>query len=406
MDFRLSQERRLVMTFALSQSLEILQMPQIELAAWLREEIEKNPLLELQALERRPPPQLPFAEVAATESLSDLLAKQIGQTFSLEKDRSIAKKLIDGLDERGFFVGSLGELSTFYRVSAEKIEQVLSVVQTFDPPGIAARDLRECLLIQLQRQGLDNSLTFRIVQEGFDDLLHGRYHALKKKLQLADFSDAIEKLARLTLRPASSFSQDPVPLAHADLSVVQIDGKWEIETMEDTLPQFRFRADYLKLPTSNSEEKKTLRSHAVSAKWLIRSLSRRRKLLCDLGRLIVKKQAAFFDHKEPLTPLPTKELAEELQVHESTLSRALSGKFISTPRGLMPIKALLSTDPAKETLARLIAQEDKTTPWTDAELALKLTEAGHPTMRRTIAKYRTQLKLGSASQRKLRHINK
>lgn len=402
MDLRLSPERRLSMTFALSQALEILQMPQLELATWLREEIEKNPLLELDALERKPPPQTPPTEIAAHLTLSDFLANQIAQTFSSEIDRSIATRILDQLDERGFFIGIAEELASFYRVPLKRIETILSTIQTFDPPGIAARTLQESLLIQLRAQGLTGSAAFILVRDGFDDLLHGRYHLLKKNLQLPDLSEAIEKLSRLSLRPTAHFNHERTPLAYADLSVTQIDGKWTIETIEDALPRFHFRSEYLNIATQNAEERKSLRTHAASAKWLIRSLSRRRKLLCEVGRLIVKKQAAYFDHKAPLTLLSAREIAEELQVHESTLSRTLSGKFIATPRGFIPLKALLSTDPTKETLQRLLDQEDKQNPWTDAELAMKLTEQGHPTMRRTVAKYRTQLKIGSAAQRKLR----
>ena len=402
MDLRIAQERRLNMTLALSQALSILQMPQLELAAWLREEIEKNPLLEMDAPERTPPRQAPTAEVAASITLGEVLAEQVRETISSELDRSIAAKIIDSLDDRGFFIGSIDEIAAFYRVSPTRVESVLSTIQTFQPPGIGARSLQESLLLQLRAQGLGDSPSFALVRDGFDDLLHGRYHLLKKNLQIPDLSLAIARLARLSMRPSASFPTEPVPLAYADLSMVQIDGKWSIQPIEDVLPRFHFRSDYLTVPTKSVEEKRSLQTHATSAKWLIRSLGRRRKLLCEVGRLIVKKQAAYFEHRAPLTLLSARELAEELGVHESTLSRAISGKFIETPRGFLPLKALISSDPTKELLERLVAQEDKNRPWTDAELAVKLTEQGHPTMRRTVAKYRSQIKIGSATQRKNR----
>ncbi len=394
---KLAPERRLIMTYALRQSLEILQMTQLELSQWLNNEIEKNPLLEFS-----PVAKYRFnLEIPSSLTLHEHLQAQIRDHFPHPHDRLIAQAFLEHLDDRGFLTAPLETLAAYFK---KPLEPILATLQTFDPPGIFARNLQESLLLQLKAIGKTASLAYQLVDTCFDDLLHGRYCAIKKKLGAAQLAPAMHDLARLSLRPSTSFSQEPITPIHPDLLITKIDKGWTLQINEEDLPQFHIQSDYLDIMPDTPEEQQALRNFKTQAKWLIRSLTRRRKLLLEIGRIFIKKQAPYLHQKGPLQSLTIRELAETLEVHESTLSRALSGKYASTPRGLIPLRALITSAPAAETargiLEKLIAGEDKQNPLTDEQLAQQLKVKGFPIARRTIAKYRTQLKLGSASQRK------
>lgn len=391
MDMRLTSERRLVMTFALRQALQLLQMPQLELAQWLQSEIDRNPLLEQDGYGTQRQVDI---ERAAIPTLHEHLLLQIRENFSSHTDKKRAIALVELLDERGFLIGPIAEADI----------PVLSVLQTFSPAGIFARNVQESLLLQLIAKGKKNALAYELVQNCFEDLLQGRYESIKKKLKLADLNGAINELAHLSLHPANSFKQDPVSIAAPDLLIEKIEGGWTLELIEDELPKFHIRTDYLELELETAEEKELMRGFHTQAKWIFRSLGRRRKLLREIGRILVRRQSAYLNEKGPLTAISMKDLAEKLQLHESTISRALSGKYISTPRGTFLLKELLCSIPAAETareiLEKLIQSEDKENPLTDDELSNELKKKGFPVARRTISKYRTQLKIGSATQRK------
>lgn len=386
---KLAPEARLVMTFALRQALEILQMPQLELGQWLLHEIEKNPLLELDATTSK----RPFTgEFPAKPTLLEHLTEQIRDHFPDLDDQQIAFNLLHQLDERGFLPIDV------------KDHQILSVLQTFDPPGVFARSHQESFLLQLKAKGLKGSLAYTLIEKCYDDLLKGRFTAIQKKLKTSNLKEALVDFTRLTLRPASVFHEEPVNPVTPDLQIQRIEGGWTIELVEDDLPKFHIREEYLEIKGETEEEKELLREFKTEAKWIVRSVNRRRKILQEIGNILLRKQAQFLDQKGPLSLITIKELAEKLHVHESTLSRALSSKYVATPRGILPLKSLIDADPvstsAKETLERLIATEDKQKPLTDEELAALLKEKGFPIARRTIAKYRNKLKIGTATQRK------
>jgi len=395
LSLKLAPQTQQAMTFALTQALEILQMPQQELAQWLLNEIEKNPLLELNSnsVKKRFDFDLP-----STVTLYEHLLAQIRENFSDLKDQLLAEVILENLDERGFITTPLEE------ISPKPAEKVLAILQTFNPPGIFARNLQECLLIQLRAKGKEKSLSYQLVATCFDDLLHGRYTVIKKKLKLTDIADSIRELSRLSFRPAHAFRKEPVCSICPDIEINKVDGGWEFKLIEEELPQFHIQNEYMNLEVESKEERDSLRNFKTQAKWICRSLSRRKKLLHEICRILICKQSAYLEQKGALTTLSMKEIAEKLEVHESTISRALYGKYASTPRGIIALKSLTTvapqTETAKEILQSLIQNEDKRKPLTDDELAEKLKSKGHLIARRTIAKYRSQLKIGSASVRK------
>ncbi|MBU6446878.1 MAG: hypothetical protein KGQ49_05715, partial [Verrucomicrobia bacterium] len=281
---------------------------------------------------------------------------------------------------------------------------ILHTLQTFDPPGIFARSLQESFLLQLKAKGKEKTLTFTLIEQCYDDLLHGRYGQIRKKLKSEELKKALLDVSRLALRPAHSFQEERGAFLTVDLLIQKVDGGWTIELIEDDLPRVHLRSEYLDVETNGTEEKRALQELRTRAKWVVRSLSRRRKLLLEIGRQLVKTQARFLEQKGPLAPLSSRALAQKLEIHESTLSRALAGKYATTPRGILSLRSLVPTDSesenAKQMLVSLIAAEDKQNPYTDDQLADALKEKGFPIARRTIAKYRNRLKIGSASQRK------
>lgn len=399
MDIGQRLNSRLEAKFGLSQAmqkaLEILRMPQAELATLIHQEIEKNPLLELDSFSSRPLSHLPF-ETAAVPSLRDHLLFQIREAFDHPRTREIAEEMIGYLDEKGFFTEPLERLTILFNVPILQLEEILSSLQGLDPPGIFARHLQEAFLIQLERDEQTDSLSYRLVHQAFNDLIHGRYSAMKKKFQTtgAALREAIQKLARLSARPASKFQVHSAQPIHPDLKISRIDGRWVVEAMNELLPKFHIQQEYVDLPE--------LRSFYASAKWLIRSLTRRKNLLLSIGAYLVRKQAAFLSNASPLIPLSSAELSLLFGVHESTISRAISDKYIESPCGLLPLRSLISStnDSAKELLQRLIRSEDKRAPYTDEQIAEKMKQAGCDIARRTIAKYRKQLEIASAAARK------
>jgi RNA polymerase sigma-54 factor len=250
------------------------------------------------------------------------------------------------------------------------------------------------------------SPAYKIVSHCFEDLLHGRFGAIQKKTGIKNLAPLIQELTRLNVRPADLFRQEPNPPIIVDLSISKIDKTWLVELNDEELPKFHLRTDYLWLKPESAEEKESLRGWATSGKWLLRSLKRRKSILLEVGMLLVKRQAAYLEHIGDLKPLSIQELAEHVHLHESTLSRALAGKYAKTPRGLLPLRGLLSTasEPAKIALKKLIAQEDKKKPLSDEEIVKELQKTGMRLARRTIAKYRAELKIGPASRRKYTEV--
>jgi RNA polymerase sigma-54 factor len=403
LQLNIKAERRMTFSLALQQAVEILQMPQQELAVWLQNEVEKNPLLEVSEHFSTKESY----EVAYTPSLYEHLCKEARDTFSNSWQQKVAEVLIGFLDDKGFLSTPLEEIAALFQIKAEDIEPILIKIQAFDPPGIGARNLQESLLIQLSRQKEKKSFAYRMIADHFDDLLHGRYSQIKKKMNIEPgvLSSAIQKITKLQLRPAAGFEKTLAPTALADLKAIKIDQEWQVEMVEEEFPPIQIRQDlHILLPKLAAEEKKSVKNWMISAKWLLRSLNRRNRLLISLTAHLLKKQNAYLEKKGPLQEISAHDLAELLGVHESTIHRALSEKFIEGPWGLMPLRSLLSqsahVEHHKQLLQRLIEQENKHKPLTDDELSQLLHKKGITMARRTVTKYRKELKVGSAAQRK------
>ena len=389
-------QRHLAMTYQMRQALKLLQMSQMDLKQFIQEEIDKNPLLEESKGGSRPFDQ----EIPATITVYENLCRQMREIFDSE-EFEMAEKIAQYLDEKGFLSLSSIEIAQNLQVSEERVESIIATLQTLDPPGIFARNIQESLLLQLRAKGKENSPIYTLIQKDYQDLLHHRYGLLKKKYKTLDLANAIQKIALLQLRPLEGLKTQISSSIVPDLYIRQTTTGWSVGMLDEELP--RFRVHYEDLQSGSKEEQKTIDLWRTSGKWLIHALNRRREMILQIALYITRHQGPYLAKKGNLAPLTIKDIVSALGVHESTISRALADKYVETPRGILLLKSLITQSPqrkeAKEILKELIAEE--TAPLTDEELAMVLKEKGYAVARRTISKYRKELKIQSAQSRKL-----
>jgi RNA polymerase sigma-54 factor len=392
----------------MQRALHLLKLPLVELAEEVSREVDENPLLEM--FETFGSPPLNEGWIEAKPTLFEHLMEQATQVFEDERSLEIAEAIIGNVDNRGFFSESLD-------FSDREVSGVLEVIKTFDPVGIGAKDVRECLLIQLKKLG--RPLAFQIVDKHFNNLLQNDIPLISKGLKMTPSQvEALVKqeIAPLTLSPACQFSTDPTPYIRPDVTIVQGDASLSIDIKDDLLPDVGWNYEYLKLLEDSSipeEEKGYIRDKVGEAKWLFRSLSQRKQTLLKVVSFLVERHQRFFlSPNDSIKPLKMKEVAEAIAVHESTITRAVSGKYLECSRGLFPLRAFFSTSFAKEEEASvssteikerikvLIAAEDKQKPLSDEKIAKLLQGEGLEIARRTVAKFRQQLMLGNAKERR------
>lgn len=472
----LKQSQLLMMLPQMRQALTLLQMPIMELTPFLEAEMERNPLLECEPQEKEEEEQIDeeeadgdsllekemtfderdfevmkqldeqwresmadsmqeedpqhasdqerrksFAEnsLSETPTLFGHLMKQAQESFADPKELALAEALIGHFDEHGFLHTNLEEIATLTQASVPELQKVLKEIQTFEPYGVGAHTVQESLLIQLLCLGKKNSFAYEIVESHYDDLLHNRIPKIQKELHCSyeEIKEAIDKhIAKLDLRPGAWYLH---PINHSiipDLLIRQENEEWIVETNDDSLPSLRLNQRYLRMledETLSIETKEFIRHHLMSAKWLVRNIYQRNDTLLRIGQYLVKKQKAFLGTPDgELLPLTMKEVAEELELHESTIARAVANKYVHTPRGLLSLRSFFTTaysnsqgqeisaNTVCEAIQELINTEDKKKPLSDEAISLKLKERGILCARRTVAKHRHNLNIGTAQQRK------
>lgn len=436
MNLELRQRQNLILSAALQQAFLVLQMPHLELAEWLKLQIEQNPLLEYSEIKGIALPVEEVQEVnfekesfnvleslddafqvavfpeyaeencgdtqAGTPSLYEHLMNQAQMAFDSKEGLAKAEEIIGNLDDRGF----LGDFP------ADPL--ILAKVQTFDPPGIAARTRQESLLIQLSFKGKD--LAYRIVRDHFEDLMQRKFHNLAKKMgfSLLELQSLIQKeIATLDFCPGKRFHKTLLPPLIPDVIVKKEGGKWVIEVCESHLPRF-----YL-LPSPEGAEKKDrsyIRRHIAEGKWLLRTIRRRHQTLRSIVQFLLEKQTEFFNgNLKKFVPLTMQEAADSLGLHESTVARAVSHKYISCSLGIFSLRTFfshaittssgkrISNRTVRQLILELIEKEDRTSPLSDQEIALEIQKLGIPCARRTVTKHRQALNLATASLRRAFH---
>ncbi len=351
-------------------------------------------------------------------SLYEHLMEQARQTFETSEDLVLATLLIGNFDERGFLQDNICEIAVSDH-DVKRMQELLSEIQNFEPFGVGATSIQESLLIQMRCLGKKGSLAYAIIENHYDDLLHNRIPKIGDSLGCVvdEIKDAVQShICPLDLRPGMQFSHHLVPYIKPDAAITLSGDSLVVVVEDDIVPPVRFNHRYLRMLESehvSMEDKLYIREKILSAKWLIRTMSHRNSMIERITKTLAERQKEFFISQDgKMVPLTMKVLGEELGVHESTIARAVANKYLDTPRGLLPLRAFFSHTYAlqdghsiasysvREIVHELIGHEDKSKPLSDAALSALLEAKGIICARRTVAKYRTELKLGNAQQRK------
>lgn len=366
-----------------------------------------------------------LAQRSPTTTLNDHLVWQLNLAHFSDLDRSIAEAIVDSVDEDGYLRSPLEEirqglLGQGIEVEPEEMEAVLHRVQSFDPSGVAARDTRDCLAIQLRQ--LPEATPFRqealVLIRDFFDLLGAQDRAqIMRKMRIDDetMADVMGLIRSLSPRPGSRVAEGPAQYIIPDVIVTKQHGRWRVELNPESIPRLRIHPDYANLVrrADQSDDNVFLRNHLQEARWLLKSLHSRNETLLRVAESIVEFQRNFFEYgAEAMKPLVLRDVAERLEMHESTISRVTTQKYMHTPRGTFEFKYFFSSHVStagggecsataiRALIKKLVAAENPKKPLSDHRLAEILEEQGIQVARRTVAKYRESLSIPSSSERK------
>ena len=363
--------------------------------------------------------QFMFDSLTAETSLSQHLVEQVRDTKLSDEEQAIAELVIGNIDDYGYLMATIDELATSTSLPPEKISEVLKVVQTFDPAGVGARDLQECLLIQLSRTSQQETLEYAIIRDYMDALGKRRIPEIARgtNRSLDDVQEALARISRLEPRPGRSFLTVVEQYVAPEVFVVRTGENFTVSTNDEQIPHLRISNVYKDLMSqdeNNAEVKNYIREKIRAGKFLIKSLHQRQQTIATIGREIVKRQHDFMDKGiAHLKPMTMAQVAEVVGVHETTVSRAVSGKYIETPQGVFEMKFFftaglqtstgndVSNTSVKDMIAEIFKNENTTRPLSDQEVVKMLTEKGISIARRTVAKYRDELGILPSNLRKV-----
>jgi RNA polymerase sigma-54 factor len=356
--------------------------------------------------------QFLFDSIPVQETLQQNLIGQLNQSVLSAADRKAAEQIIGNIDDNGLLQSTPEEMALTSGTPKEDFEKMLALIQSFYPAGVGARDLRECLLIQLQRAGREHSLEYRIVSEHMEDLGRHRFPEIARRIGISveDVQKAADNIARLNPRPGQVFAAAPQNYVLPDVIVEKVDGEYQISLNNEQIPHLRISNVYKDIiasgNTQTSEVKNYVRDKIRSGKFLIRSIHQRQQTILNIAQQIVSRQRDFLEHgPSQLKPMAMAEVADAVGVHETTVSRAVSGKYMSTPQGIFEMKYFftsgyqtatgesLSNISVKEAILDLVKHENGSAPLSDHEMVEILGERGIPIARRTVAKYRGELNI-------------
>jgi RNA polymerase sigma-54 factor len=373
-----------------------------------------------------------------TRDLSDHLADQITLLDLTPRQQLLADEFIGNINEDGYLACPLDTLlatvnDTILKAAEaterdtedlplytmEEVDDMLRTVQTLDPPGVGARDLRECLMLQLREAGLEQSVPFRLVRDCFEELINHRWSEISKRFGISpgDVQRAADEIKKLDPKPGLVYSSASDNYIIPDLIVEKIDGRYHVFLNDANLPRLKLSRAYQEIARDKKkfegENKEFISNKLNSANWMIQAIEQRRQTMLKVMNYIVDRQRDFFEKGvQFLKPLTLREVAEVINMHESTVSRVTNEKFVQTPRGVLPLKFFfssgLSTTAGEDVSARgikaqiekLVGEEDPKHPLTDQAIVNILKEGGVQIARRTVAKYRDQLGVLSARMRK------
>jgi RNA polymerase sigma-54 factor len=363
--------------------------------------------------------QFMFDSLTADASLQSELLDQVRTSDLDERLRQIAELLVGNIDDHGYLQSGLSELSFSTGITLEELETALKVVQSFQPPGVGARDLRECLMLQLERAGREKSREYEIVRDHMESLGKRRYPEIARQLgvSVTEAQQLAANIGQLDPRPGRVYAPESNQYVLPEVTVLKTaDGGYVVNTENDHVPHLRISNTYkdlLSQADTTAEVREYIRDKIKAGKFLIKSIHQRQSTILNIANEIVKRQKAFFDEGVThLRPMTMAQVAEVVGVHETTVSRAVSGKYMATPQGIFEMKyfftsaiateggGTMSNTSVKTILAELIAAEDKGSPMSDEDLVAQLKEKSIMIARRTVAKYRAELNVLPSHLRK------
>lgn len=470
LQLRLSQQ--LAMTPQLQQAIRLLQLSTLELQQELQQALESNPLLEqidtheeidtretqdsetldtADALEQKEMPEelpldaswdtiytagtpsgtsgdyiddeLPVYQGETTQTLQDYLMWQVELTPFSDTDRAIATSIVDAVDDTGYLTVPLEDILESMgdeEIDIDEVEAVLKRIQRFDPVGVAAKDLRDCLLIQLSQ--FDKTTPWLeearlIISDHLDLLANHDFRTLMRATRLKEdvLKEAVNLIQSLDPRPGQSIQTGEPEYVIPDVLVRKHNGHWTVELNSDSIPRLQINQHYASMCNNarNDGDSQFIRSNLQDAKWLIKSLESRNDTLLRVSRCIVEQQQAFFEQgEEYMKPMVLADIAQAVEMHESTISRVTTQKYLHSPRGIFELKYFFSSHVNTEgggeasstairaLVKKLIAAENPAKPLSDSKLTSLLSEQGIMVARRTVAKYRESLSIPPSNQRK------
>ncbi len=464
-ELNLSQTQKLIMTPELRQAIQILQFNNVKLMEFIYKQLEVNPFLEsadnrnqesasgddrdndnnyeksdskdeidwkeiteryddlsYKAYERNvdSDEKQSFESYTSKKmSLKDHLMVQLGVSVKTNKEKRIGEFIIESLDNKGYLGCSVQDISLLLNEDVVEVERVLRLIQTFDPVGVGARNLSECLMIQLKEKGIQDKNAYIIAESYLEDIATNKVQKIAKdlKISVTRVQSICDIIKMLEPKPSRGFivDSDNIRYIVPDVTIEKINDEYIIIVNDNNLPTLTI-SNYYKSMISNLDDKeanKFLTDKLNSSMWLIKSIEQRRMTLYKVTESILKFQRKFFDEgKTALKPLVLKDVADDVGVHESTVSRATNGKYVQTPRGLFELKYFfassiseadgdgISSTSVKTQIQKLINDENPQKPLSDQKIAEMLSNEGINISRRTVAKYRDEMRIPSSSMRR------
>ena len=355
------------------------------------------------------------------QSLQDYLTDQLTFLDIPEEQLKLLRFVLTHINENGYLAVPVEEIARAYNpeTAVEQVLEVLVIVQKLEPPGVGARDLRECLLLQLTPETPHRDVLRALIQNHLEDIQHNRLPVIQRRtgFDLPLIKSAMEALKHLNPRPGAQFTADNIPYVVPDIAVERTEsGEFDVRLLDDWTPTIYISRRCIELYRDKGGDPKTreyLKRKIQAAQWLMESIEQRRHTLERVTRAIIQHQRAFLDKgPEHIEPLKMQQIADQVGVHVTTVSRAVDDKWVQTPRGIFPLKRFfgggtqtatgeeVAWETIKQKLMEIISQEDKSNPLSDEDLVTKLQEAGYPVARRTVTKYRKMLNIPSSRQRK------
>jgi len=444
-DLSLKQKQKLIMTNQLIQGINILQYNTIELGEYINQEMEKNPLLEkeeasadggegevnwlefVKNTNKTHEHSQPYSDdeeknvienvKCMEESLKEILIGQLHVLNLSEEDYGVGEFIIDFIDERGYLSAEPEEMAQMINVPVTKVIKLVNFIRRFEPSGVGGRNLRECLKIQLINMNHFDDMLFHIIDEHLEDIGYNRDQKLMKELDLdkEDISYYRELLKSLDPKPGLKYCEEEPDYVIPDIFVEVIGDKVSVTMNDYYVPRLKINSYYQSLLQKGGDEKTTefIKSGLNSASFVINSILQRKETVKNIAQLLFEKQIDFLKSGEGyIKPMTLKEIAEVLDIHESTVSRAVKNKYAVTSRGIYSLKHFFTTGLAsqegenvsavkiKDIIKDLISKENKKKPYSDQNITDILKEKGYTISRRTVAKYRENLNILSTRERK------